>query len=170
MSTDYRPLILTARMEARAQAQFQRLRDLHFPAERNVVPAHVTLFHHLPGTQLDEIAGRLKAVARGTRPIAVAVAGVRSLGRGVAYDLRSPELESLRDELAHAWDTLLIPQDRAGYRPHVTVQNKVEAREAKALHADLSRDFRPWSFIVDGLLLWRYLDGPWEPVCDYRFS
>ena len=165
---DYRPLILTAKMEASAQHMFQRLRDHHFPPERNIVPAHLTLFHHLPGTELDAITDRLKSLARGTRAPRVEVVGLRSLGNGVAYDLRSPELEELRAELAHAWDTLLIPQDRAGFRPHVTVQNKVRAAEAKALLAVLSRDFRPWSFVADGLQLWRYLEGPWEPVGETR--
>jgi 2'-5' RNA ligase len=166
---DYRPLILTAKMEASAYRFFQTLRDRHFPPERNVVPAHLTLFHHLPGTEADAIVERLKMIARGTRAPRVEVAGLRSLGKGVAYDLRSPALEEIRDELAHAWDTLLIPQDQAGFRPHVTVQNKVEPREAKALLAELSRDFRPWSFLVDGFQLWRYLDGPWEPVGETRF-
>ncbi len=102
VSAAYRPLILTARMEPRAQAHFQRLRDAYFPPERNVVPAHVTLFHHLPGTLVDDIAGRLKMMARATRRIPVEVVRVRSLGRGVAYDLRAPELEALRDELAES--------------------------------------------------------------------
>lgn len=163
---DYRPLIVTAKLEKRAQQHFQALRDRHFPAERNVVPAHLTLFHHLPGGERDAIVDRLKAVARGSRAPLVEVAGVRSLGRGVAYDLRSPGLEELRAELAHAWQTLLIPQDQQGFRPHVTVQNKVEPRVAKALLAELAASFQPWSFRVDGLLLWRYLDGPWEPVAE----
>ncbi len=167
---DYRPLILTAKMEASAYRFFQALRDAHFPAERNVVPAHITLFHHLPGTEAGAITDRLKAIARGTRAPRVEVAGVRSLGQGVAYDLRSPELADLRDELAHAWDTLLIPQDRASFRPHVTVQNKVEGRVAKQLLGELARDFRPWTFTVEGFQLWRYLDGPWEPVNETRFS
>jgi 2'-5' RNA ligase len=168
--TDYRPLILTARMEPRAQAYFQRLRELHFPAERNVVPAHLTLFHHLPGGEVDAIVGRLKTVGRSTPPLRVEVTGLRSLGRGVAFDLRAPDLEWLRDELADAWETLLIAQDQQGFRPHVTVQNKVEAREAKALLAELSAEFRPWSFVVDGLLLWRYLGGPWEAVSETKLS
>ena len=167
---DYRPLILTAKMEAKAQHRFQRLRDHHFPPERNVVPAHITLFHHLPGTELDAIVDRLKSLARGTRAPRVEVAGVRSLGNGVAYDLRSPELEELRAELGHAWAPLLIPQDQAGFRPHVTVQNKVRAPEAKATLAELSRDFQPWSFVADGLLLWRYLEGPWDLVSETRFK
>lgn len=166
---DYRPLILTAKMEASAYRFFQTLRDRHFPPERNIVPAHITLFHHLPGTEVGAITDRLKAVARGTRAPRVEVAGLRSLGRGVAYDLRSPELDSLRDELAHAWGTLLIPQDQQGFRPHVTVQNKVEGRVAKALLAELLADFRPWSFTVEGFQLWRYLDGPWEAVGETRF-
>jgi 2'-5' RNA ligase len=166
---DYRPLILTARMEASAHRFFQALRDKHFPPERNVVPAHLTLFHHLPGTEMGAIVERLKLVARGSRPLQAEVAGVRSLGRGVAYDIRSPELEDLRAELAHAWNTLLIPQDRQGFRPHVTVQNKVEGKVAKALLAELAADFRPWRFTIEGFQLWRYLDGPWEPVGEARF-
>ena len=168
--TDYRPLILTAKLEAKAYHHFQRLRDQHFPPERNIVPAHITLFHHLPGTELDAIVDRLKALARGTRAPQIEVAGLRSLGSGVAYDLRSSELAELRAELAHAWDTLLIPQDRQGFRAHITVQNKVRPPEAKTLLADLSRDFRPWSFVADGLLLWRYLGGPWEAVSETRFG
>jgi len=156
-------------MEATAYSFFQGLRDRYFPPERNVVPAHITLFHHLPGTEVEAIVDRLKLVARGTRAPRVEVAGLRSLGKGVAYDLRSLELDTIRAELAHAWDTLLIPQDRQGFRPHVTVQNKVEPREAKALLAELSRDFRPWSFVADGFQLWRYLDGPWGPVGETRF-
>lgn len=167
--TDFRPLILTAKMEAKAHHHFQRLRDRHFPPERNIVPAHVTLFHHLPGTELNAVVDRLKSLARGTRAPRVEVAGLRSLGNSVAYDLRSPELVELRAELAHAWNTLLIPQDRADFRAHVTIQNKVPAREAKALLAELSRDFQPWSFVADGLQLWRYLDGPWESVSKTRF-
>ena len=166
---DYRPLILTAKMEARAQHHFQRLRDQHYPREINIVPAHVTLFRHLPGAEVGAIVDRLKSLARGTRAPRVEVAGLRSLGNGVAYDLRAPELEELRAELAHAWNTLLMPQDRADFRPHVTIQNKVRAPEAKAVLAELSRDFRPWSFVADGLQLWRYLDGPWEAVSETRF-
>lgn len=166
---DYRPLILTAKMEARAQQHFQALRHRHYPRELNIVPAHVTLFRQLPGAELGAIVERLKLVARGTRSPRVEVAGLRSLGEGVAYDLRSPELEELRAELAHAWAPLLIPQDR-GFHPHVTIQNKVHPKEAKALLAELSREFRPWSFVVDGLQLWRYLDGPWEAVSETRLG
>jgi 2'-5' RNA ligase len=166
---DPRPLILTAMPEPRAQAHFQAMRDRHFPPERNIVPAHLTLFHHLPGSQRGDVEARLKLIARLTPPLTAEVAGVRSLGGGTAYDIRCDALVDLRAELAHAWRTLLIPQDREGFRPHVTFQNKVTGKQAKALQSLLAASFVPWHFTVSGMTLWRYLDGPWEKLRDIRF-
>lgn len=167
---DYRPLILTVRLPARVQDYFQAIRLRHFPIARNHVPAHVTMFHHLPGAELDAIVGRLKSICRGTPPPHIEVAGLRSLGRGVAYRLHSPALEALRDELAHAWAPLLLPQDQQGFAPHITIQNKVEPRAARVLLDELRANFKPWSFDSEGLQLWRYLDGPWALVSETRFS
>jgi 2'-5' RNA ligase len=166
---DFRPLILTATPEPRAQAHFQAMRDRHFPPERNVVPAHLTLFHHLPGSQIDDIAGRLKSLARLTPPLDAEVAGIRSLGGGTAYDIRCDALDDVRAELAHAWSSLLIPQDRQGFRPHVTFQNKVSGKAATALRDALVPDFTPWRFRIPALTLWRYLGGPWERLRDFAF-
>lgn len=165
-----RPLILTALMERSAFERFDGLRRAHFPPERNIVPAHVTLFHHLPGPERDAVNDRLAMVARGTRAFDADVTGLRSLGKGVAYMVRSHELEHLRDELADAWAPLLIPQDRQGWRGHVTVQNKVKPAEAKALLDRLSAGFAPWRFRIEGLTLWRYDDGPWTRIKDHRFA
>jgi 2'-5' RNA ligase len=163
------PLILTATMEKPAFARFDALRRAHFPAERNIVPAHLTLFHHLPGTEADEIGRRLEMVARGTRRLAARVAGLRNLGRGVAFRIDSPALQDLRAALAEAWALWLIPQDRQPFQPHVTVQNKVEPGTAKALYERLLADFTPQAMTIEGLALWRYLGGPWEKLKDYRF-
>ncbi len=63
---DSDPLIVTARFDPIAASLFQRLRDAHFPPARNIVPAHCTLFHHLPG---DEEAGAVSPCgAAGTGP------------------------------------------------------------------------------------------------------
>lgn len=167
--TDYRPLILTALFEPDTQARFQRLRDSHFPPERNIVPAHLTLFHHLPGGEIDAIRARLSQIARLTPAAAADVVGLRSLGKGVAFTIRAPELEAVRAELADAWATLLVPQDRQGWRPHVTVQNKVRPEEARALLAKLEADFAPWRADLVALRLWRYLNGPWEALGEFRF-
>lgn len=164
------PLILTLRLADEAQARFDRLRALHFPPERNLVPAHVTLFHHLPGAEVDAVRAALDAACAGTAPFAVEATGLRSLGRGVAYELHAPELLRLRAGLARAWANWLTPQDRQGFRPHVTVQNKVAPEQARALLAAMQAGFAPFAFEALGLRLWRYLGGPWEAVSDHPFT
>lgn len=162
------PLVVTLLLEDGAQRRFDRLREEHFPPERNVLRAHVTLFHALPGEQLDAVSGELAAAAdRGA--FDVAVTGVRFLGRGVAYTLASPELATVRARLANAWQQWLTPQDRQRHAPHVTVQNKVAPTVARELHERLSAEFAPWSTRARGLGLWRYLGGPWEPVAELPF-
>ncbi len=162
--TDYRPLIATARPGAAALARFEALRRTHFPPARNVVPAHISLFHQLPGSEADAVVARLKLAAREHPQPAVEVAGLRSLGRGVAYTLRSPSLAALHADLAAAWAPLLIPQDRVRFAGHVTVQNKVDPAVARATLAALSAGFTPWTFAVVAIDVWRYLDGPWAKL------
>ena len=98
------------------------------------------------------------------------VTGVRSLGRGTALVLSSPELLAVRASLAGRWEAWLTPQDRQRFSPHVTVQNKVEPARAKELVAALQAGFAPWSMTGTGVQLWRYLGGPWEPVETIPFS
>ena len=64
------------------------------------------------------------------------------LGEGTALRIESPELEDLHDDLAEALHGLLTPQDQAPWRPHVTIQNKVEPREARRLQAPASGGVR----------------------------
>jgi hypothetical protein len=127
------------------------------------------LFHHLPGSELDAVKRRLKAVCGQVAPPAVAVSEVRSTGRGVAYRLRSADLVAIRAELADGWNTLLIPQDRAGFQPHVTVQNKVTGAEAKATLDLLAAGFVPFETRAVGISIWRYLGGPWEALGSVGF-
>jgi hypothetical protein len=65
---------------------------------------------------------------------------------------------------------LLIPQDIAQWRPHVTIQNKASPTEAKALLARLSDGFAPRSLIIAGLAAFYYRGGPWEPIAAFRFG
>lgn len=137
------------------------LRRAHFPPERNVLSAHITLFHHLPPSALGEVERRLKGMAREAAP-AARLAEVMPLGQGVAYRIDSPELMALRDELADAFTGLLTPQDQARPRLHVTIQNKVKPAEARALAVRLAADFQPRPFAIAGLAAWHYRGGPWE--------
>lgn len=169
MSIDHRPLIVTALLEPALQARFEALRRGHYPADRNRVPAHVTLFHQLPGSRLDEVRGRLKAVCNHHPPPLVRLAGLMSLGQGVALRMVSPDLSGLHAELAAGWHGLLTVQDRGGFAPHLTIQNKVSPGAARTTLAALSSAFAPCDSRFVALALWRYCDGPWQSLSETAF-
>jgi hypothetical protein len=146
----------------------QELRRAHYPPERNRVPAHLTLFRHLPPSVEAELSGRLKHLARAPAPKA-SIAGILDLGEGTALRVESEELEDMRHELALALAGLLTPQDRTPWRSHITIQNKVEPREARRLQAELTATFQPRPLSIKGIATWRYRDGPWEPLRTYAF-
>jgi hypothetical protein len=164
------PLILTAVLDAPAQQRLDALRRAHFPTERNHLDAHVTLFHHLPGEEEASVARGVAAAARSRSAPDVRLAGVRSLGRGVAVVLAAPDLAALRAELARSWVGWLTAQDRGKADLHVTVQNKVRPEQARTLHAVLAGGFVPESTRAVALALWRYRGGPWGPVARFAFA
>jgi hypothetical protein len=145
------------------------LRRLHFPPERNQLRAHLTMFHHLAPALESELCARLKILTKSPAPKA-RITGILDLGGGVAYRVDSPDLEACRDSLADAFETYLTPQDRARWRPHITVQNKVTAEAAKKLRVSLAVDFVDRPLDVAGLAVFRYLGGPWEAVGAWRFG
>ncbi|WP_294077664.1 2'-5' RNA ligase family protein [Sphingomonas sp.] len=164
------PIIVSALFGRRDQATFDALRRAHFPPERNVLSAHLTLFHHLPPSVEDELKHRLNTATRGVRAPTARAAGLMSLGRGVAVKIDSPGLTAIRRDLCEAFAGMLTPQDAGGWRPHVTIQNKVAPSMAKLLLAALSKEFRPHAVEIAGLGLWWYRDGPWEPVSRHMFA
>ena len=164
------PLILTLELARPAFERFEALRRAHFPPERNFIPAHLTLFHALPGDQLAGIRLKLAEICAATPDVPLRFPALRSLGRGVAVVVDSPALVALRGRLAAAWAGWLSPQDRQGYRPHITVQNKVAPELARQLYAELAASWAPFEALGAGLLLWRYLGEPWELVEEFGFA
>jgi hypothetical protein len=161
-------LIVTATFGDGDNGWLQEMRRTHFPPERNQVPAHLTLFHHLPPDLGPELDRRLALHAAAPPPRAI-LSGVIDLGAGTALRVLSEELEDIRADLAHAFRGLLIPQDQAGWRPHITIQNKVDPKEAKRLQQQLRATSEPRPLALKGLASWRYLGGPWQPVKSYTF-
>ncbi|WP_353203519.1 2'-5' RNA ligase family protein [Sphingomonas sp.] len=164
------PIIVTALFGAADTAFFDALRVRHFPPDRNQLKAHLTMFQHLAPSLERELKQRLVAETKGVPAPDARIAGLISLGRGVAFRIDSPALEDVRDRLADAFATLLTPQDRAGWRPHVTIQNKVDPAAAKALQAALECDFRPRDVRIAGLATWWYRGGPWEALSRHMFA
>lgn len=133
-------LILSLMVDPESQQRFDALRTAHFPADRLVVGAHVTLFHALPEELcvLDDVRRACTAPS-----FDVEVTGLRSLGRGVALVLTSAAALALRGQLASSWTGSLTPQDAQPWSPHVTVQNKVDPTVARRLLAELTGSFQP---------------------------
>ena len=164
------PLILTLALDEAAFLFFDQLRQEHFPAERNYLKAHLTLFHHLPGAEQSTITKYLAEVSQNQSPLSLAVSEVRSLGSGVAYRLVSQELQDLHRRLSSEWQAWLTPQDQQTLWPHVTVQNKVSQQEAQEVYQQLSATFQPFTATGTGLQLWEYQNGPWELLKVFLFS
>jgi 2'-5' RNA ligase superfamily protein len=161
-------LILTLQLDPTSKAFFDEMRQLHYPPERNVISAHLTLFHQLPEDQ--KVMETLQQTAETQAPFSLACTGLFSLGRGAAYQLESSALVSLHKVLSGAFSTHLSAQDKQRFRPHVVIQNKVTSERARSLLAELQLLPLPANITACGLELWRYLGGPWEPLHLLRFS
>ncbi len=163
------PIIMTASMGAADQAWANALRRAHYPAARNVLDAHITLFHHLPGAHEAEAVARVKALVTEFAAPDAGLSELMNMGNGVAYRIHSPGLLVIRDMMAEGLHGLLTAQDQGQPRLHITVQNKVEPAAAKALLQQLTATFLPRPLIITGLALHRYMGGPWELIGDWRF-
>ncbi|NOG69243.1 2'-5' RNA ligase family protein [Roseicella sp. DB1501] len=170
------PLVLTLGLDAATQAWLEALRQRHFPPDRNRVPAHVTLFHALPGGAAAEIWATLADEAAALPPAPVTVGPPRLLGRGVALAIASPTIAALRARLGAAWQGWLTAQDRQPWRPHATVQNKVAPEAARALHRQLTVETAVRSARAAALLLWHYRgpraggESDWEAAARLPFG
>ncbi len=163
------PLIVTALIGAADQALFDRLRTTYFPPERNHLAAHLTMFHAIPHMLEEELRHRLAAIAGEYSPPRATISGLMNLGGGVAYRIVSDDLDAIRAELADAFRGHLTQQDHHGWRPHITIQNKVTSSAAIATLADLERGFAPRPLAITGLAYHHYEGGPWRLGRRYPF-
>ena len=179
IESDPAPIIVTALMAPQDFAWANTLRQRHFPPERNVLDAHVTLFHHLPPSsgrpksKLDCMTRLVRRIAR--RPMRDAERGVVNLGRWRC--LSGWRVRSCW-RCARNWPIRFSrAADPTGpaRRPrlHITVQNKVKAGEVKARGlAELSLNA---NFVASaacrsaGLGSFYYRGGPWEPIGRHMF-
>ena len=159
-------LVLTLGFDPVTLARLQTLRDRYVQPERNVVPAHLSLLHQLPGREAPAVRTALAALARSTRPLPLTFLAPRKLGSGVALPVACPALLTLFDRLKDAFAPWIAPQDRQPFQPHVTLQIKATPAEIDRALAELMADFplghAGWAGTGTALLLWRYRGGPWE--------
>ena len=69
LATGPAPFVLTLEMDGESFAALDALRRRYYTPERNLVPAHVTLFHRLPGERSREITAFLARAVAEQKPI-----------------------------------------------------------------------------------------------------
>lgn len=164
------PFIVTAALPEDIFAWSEGLRRAYFPAEKNKLHAHVTLFHSFAPSLFDELRGYLPKIAKEYPMPEGEVTGLMDLGKGTAIALQSPEMLAVRAEIAEHFHGMLTAQDQVEPRLHITVQNKVGKAEARALQAELGPAIEPRRFCFPALELHIYKGGMWEFVkrCAFR--
>lgn len=165
----FSPFIVTAELPADLFAWADGLRRAHFPPERNRLHAHVTLFHALAPSLVDELKRVLAATAAEHAPVEAWLEGLMNLGRGTALALHSPPMLRVRETIADHFHGALTAQDQHKPRLHITIQNKVTPEAARALQAELAPKLTPRGFRFTGLGLHIYRGGPWEAAGRWAF-
>jgi hypothetical protein len=162
------PLLVVAELPREVFAWADALRRRHYPAERNRLGAHVTLFHGLPPSAQDEVLTLLGDLSR-LPPPAASISGLIDLGGGTAFAVESPAMAALHAEMAERLHGLIQQKDARPLRLHITVQNKVAAADARALQAELSRTSCRRDFRFRGFGLYGWTGDLWQQARIFPF-
>lgn len=101
------PMVITLAFDHPSFERLDGLRRQYFPPERNFLPAHLTLFHALPGKHEHAVRQTLEAARCRTAGLQLLFSEPRFLGQGVALDVHSERLLDLRAALAREFSPWL---------------------------------------------------------------
>lgn len=172
-ATDQPVYVLTLTTTPSLTDPLTALRRSHFPRRLpgHQHPAHLTLFHALPGSELPTVTSALAELCAAQRgPLGLATGKAFRMRHGVGISVADGEggggkqaARNLHAELQRRWWAFLSPQDRRPWRPHWTVQNKAAGEAAvEAAMEDVRDGFRGAEGLATGCALWRYEeDGGW---------
>lgn len=167
--------VLTLKVTDSLARPMNEMRERYFPKHLNRTPAHLTLFHALPHSRLEDIQGELSRLAASTRPFHVTTGQPFRMrgGVGVNVDEGYKAMKDVHQQLKSQWLPFLSEQDAGGFRPHWTVMNKVSKQEEvedalETVRMDLSENMREGRAL--GLDLWLYDAGQWKWVDEYKFG
>lgn len=178
--------VLTLLTDAKLHHEMTALRRKWFPEKLLKVDAHITLFHALPGSRLDEIKRGLAETAARTERFELKAGpqGVFRMGKGVGIEIDTGSLartRCLREGLRSQWngevgeaqdEGWLSEQDaRKGWKGHYTVMNKEDDRDRmEQCYRGLTGEWHGGKGLVNGLRLWRYDRGWWRKTEDFFFG
>ena len=136
--TDQTSYVLTLLTDPAHNHCMNSLRKTYFPPQLNKIPAHITLFHALPGSKLEsDVLPGIKQIASRTPPYRVRATNPFRLSHGAGIKV-TDDIDHANDskrgrnmtriihaELRKKWGEWLSEQDSTPPRFHYTVMNKV---------------------------------------------
>lgn len=167
--------VLTIKLSDSIAQPMNKMREEYFPKRLNRTPAHLTLFHALPHSEMETLEKTLVQVATSVESFEVSTGRAFRMRRGVGINVDSgyTKLKDVHEQLQTQWMPFLSEQDAGGFRPHWTAMNKVNDDKQvddafDSIKKTLSEQSREGQAL--GLELWRYDRGHWDWVSEYPFG
>ena len=160
---DEEKYIVALRTDSKHHTALNNLRKCYFPQSLNKVPAHVCLFHALPGSQLPRIRGDIGDVVRKSTPSFIRTLPPRSFANehGVALPVDAPIALKIFEVLKSKWRLFLSKQDHS-FRAHYTVANQLDEAACLRVLEEVQKTFTRSEGQVIGLTMARYEKGFWK--------
>ncbi|KAI1775465.1 hypothetical protein F4818DRAFT_416636 [Hypoxylon cercidicola] len=168
--------VLTLRTDAAHHHAMCALRERYYPPALRRVAAHISLFRALPASTLPSLRPDIATAAGRTVVFGIRAVGppVRMGRGGVGVSVVGLEpADGIVGELRGKWGDVLSRQDRAPFRGHYTLMNKVDDPEkVEKCIEELRKELEPRGIpgTALGLSLWRYDEGWWRHEQDFAFS
>ncbi len=168
MQQNTAPIIVTLKLNPKAELFFNEMRTKYFPAYCNYVSAHVTLFNRV-NCSIEILHNLLEKYKKPTI-LNMEINGLVNMGKGLAYTVQSAELLKLQKEIKQPLKTYLGLKDKKKYWPHITIQNKVTAFKALQTHTSLLETFTPFTAEAIGFTTWKFQKNKWIYLQDFLFE
>ncbi|KAG9684769.1 hypothetical protein KCU95_g11175, partial [Aureobasidium melanogenum] len=168
--------VLTLLTDAKHHRILTETRKKYFPPRLNRLEAHITLFHALPGSLLEEsIKPILREISSKTKQFHLLAATPFRLNKGIAIGLPKSsggdDARQVHQQLKSAWSEFLSRQDAGGFAAHYTIMNKVDdEKEIQKAFEQVQQEWKGCHGTVLGLSLFKYDRGNWVHDEDFKFS
>lgn len=167
--------ILTLKLTESIAQPMTEMRERFFPRKLNRIPAHLTLFHALPHSQLEALEHGLSQISSSLQPFPVSSGKPFRMRKGVGINVDAgyTTMKEVHERLQTQWLPFLSDQDAGGFRPHWTVMNKVDdEHEVGSAFDTIRKELVAGNQEGEalGLDLWRYNRGNWQWAREYKFG
>lgn len=157
--------MLTLATSPSLSLKLQELRGKYFPNHRDKAGAHITLFHALPSSHLEQVEARLRELTARLSPIRARTGDVIRMKKGAAIALSKAadlEIKKVYEGLKQEWYGWLSEQDKVGFRGHWTIVNKVDNGYVVERAVQELERWQGAEGEIHGLVLWKWSeDGRW---------